>query len=125
MLSFFSSKGANSSGYRAKIFQFYKWVRTHQLRLLSKELSPLPLAIPDLTSDLMDFQKRAVQWMLYKEQADGWYEEKGDTSLHILWREVPIEDQPTLYYNPFTGKYVRRVHRYTNKLSIYIFSIFC
>ena len=125
MSSYFSFKGANSSGYRAKIFQFYKWVRTHQLHLLSKELFPLLSTIPDLTADLMNFQKRAIQWMLYKEQANGWYEEKEDTSLHVLWREVPLEDQPTLYYNPFTGKYVGHIHRHTNKLSSYIFSLFC
>ena len=95
----------------AKILQFYKFVRVHQQYLLKgKATFDLPVPIPLLTADLLDYQKKAVQWMLYKERADNWRdieEEKEDEELqHVLWREVPIEGHSSLYYNLFTGRYM-------------------
>ncbi|XP_019848691.1 PREDICTED: E3 ubiquitin-protein ligase SHPRH-like isoform X2 [Amphimedon queenslandica] len=93
----------------AKILQFYKFVRVHQQYLLKgKATCDLPATIPLLTADLLDYQKRAVQWMLYKERADNWRdieEEKEEEELqHVLWREVPVEGHSSLYYNLFTGR---------------------
>lgn len=89
--------------------QFYKFVQTHQQYLLNgKTIPDLPPIIPLFTAQLLDYQKRAVQWMLYKERADGWRNEEEEKEekelLHVLWREVLIEGNPSLYYNLFTGR---------------------
>lgn len=89
-----------------RIFQFYRWVRTHQLKILPLSMPPLPSEIPLLTANLHQYQCKAVQWMLSKERATGWAQDQArdDKKLHLLWKEINMDDVSSIYYNPYTGR---------------------
>ena len=83
---------------------------------------PLPLSsVPALTAHLTGYQRRAVAWMLAREQGV----ESAATEprpLHVLWREltVPGANPSTIYFNSHTGKLVTSTHTYVHVHMLYM-----
>ena len=91
-----------NSSIVTQIQQFYKNIQLQKMNAAS----PPRLDIPGLLAELRGYQSKAVAWMQEREGVAVGGAEK-DTSLHALWRELPLQEDnaalPQVYFNPYTS----------------------
>ncbi|XP_037698189.1 E3 ubiquitin-protein ligase SHPRH [Choloepus didactylus] len=96
-------EGAESEPEGQDIDELYCFVKqAHE-----QEARPVHVDVqhPALIPVLRPYQREAVTWMLQQERFRG--TPASENALHFLWREILTCEGLKLYYNPYTGCFVR------------------
>ena len=85
-----------------QVQQFYRSVQQG-----ASETTPTLPEMPILATELRRYQRQAVSWMLAREGAG---QEigggGGGETLHMLWRQIPVQQPWQCYFNPYTTRLV-------------------